>query len=253
MSYLEKLTLSLSIKNRSSFIDGTHLDKDILSNMSQLRTFIFDIVTEEVMINEEILPSSDDIRRTFIQRGYHVDCYIDYCPNEGSRCHIYSLPYIMDCLHYISNNFPGGVFMTVRRVNLYDTTRPFEHDFFVRLSQSFPLLKILSLTNTIKQKKKRSYQSNQYEQTSLIVKYPHLTDLYFGCVPIDYVEQFLIDSNTCLPCLRKIYIEYEKLFTVTENFTSKATRTTCSKLKDIIFEEGSIVCSKEFYLYFPLL
>jgi hypothetical protein len=159
----------------------------------------------------------------------------------------------MDCLHHISNNFPGGLFVSVRRVTIYDTARPFEHDFFFRLSQSFPLLKILSLQNIIKPENKRSYQSDEHEQTSLIIKYPHLTDLYFGCVHIDYVEQFLIDSNTYLPCLKKLYIEYEKLVAVTENFTSNVTRATCSKLKHIIFNDGTIVCSKEFYLYFPLL
>jgi hypothetical protein len=205
------------------------------------------------MINEESLPSSDDIRRTFIQKGYLVDCYIDYCRNKTGRCHVYSLPYTMNYIHHITNNFPGGLFMSVRRLIVYDTVHSFEHNFFVRLSQSFPLLKILSLQNTTKQEKKRSYQSNQHEQTSLVVKYPYLTDLYFGCVHIDYVEQLLIDSNTCLPCLKKLYIGYEKLFTVTENFTNNATRATCSKLKDIIFHEGSIVRSKDFYSYFPFL
>jgi hypothetical protein len=250
MSQLKTLTLSFIVQNRSSFIDGNHLHENILSNMSHLRTFIFDIVTENVMINKESLPSSDDIHRTFIQKGYLVDCYIDYSRNKKARCHIYSLPYTMNRLNSISNNFPGGLFVNVRRLTIHDEIHSFEHDFFVHLSQSFPLLKILSLQNTNKQEKKRS---NQHKQTSLIVKYPHLTDLYFGCVHIDYVEQFLIDSNTCLPCLKKLYIEYEKLFIVTENFTNNATRTTCSKLKEIIFDEGSIVRSKEFYLYFPFL
>ncbi len=82
MSQLKELTLSFVVQNRSSFIDGIHLDDDAISKMPQLCPFIFDTVTEDVMINEEFLPSSDDIRRTFIQKGHHVDCYIDYCPNE---------------------------------------------------------------------------------------------------------------------------------------------------------------------------
>ena len=67
------------------------------------------------------------------------------------------------------------------------------------------------------------------------------------------LNNFLIDSNTFLPCLKKLYIQYETLFTVTKNFTNNATRTTCSKLKEIVFDEGLVVLSKEFYLYFPLL
>jgi hypothetical protein len=218
--------------------------------MSNLHTFNFDIVTEDVMINKEFLPSYDDIRGTFIQKGYHVDCYIDYNPKKGSRCHVYSLPYTMNRLNSISNNFPGGLFHNVCRLFIYDAVHSFEYDFFVNLSQSFPLLKILSIQNSIKPKKK---QSNQDEKTSLVIRYPHLTNLYFGCVHIDYVEQFLIDSNTFLPCLKKLYIQYETLFTVTKNFTNNATRTTCSKLKEIVFDEGFVVLSKEFYLYFPLL
>ena len=51
MSNLEKLTLSLVVRKRSLFIDGAHLNDHILSHMPQLRTLIFDIVTEEVMID----------------------------------------------------------------------------------------------------------------------------------------------------------------------------------------------------------
>jgi hypothetical protein len=74
--------------------------------------------------------------------------------------------------------------MSVRRWTVYDTVHSFEHNFFVRLSQSFPLLKILSLQNTTEQEKKRSYQSNQHEQRFLVVKYPHLTAISTSTVYI---------------------------------------------------------------------
>ncbi len=60
----------------------------------------------------------------------------------------------MNYIHDITNNFPGGLFMSIRRWTVYDTVYSFEHNFFVRLSQSFPLLKILSLQNTTEQEKK---------------------------------------------------------------------------------------------------
>lgn len=50
----------------------------------------------------------------------------------------------------VSNHFPGGLYQHVYIVFLYDE-RPFEHEFFLRISQSFPLMKELHLTN---------YQSN---------------------------------------------------------------------------------------------
>jgi hypothetical protein len=175
MSQLEKLTLSLVITNRSSFVDGTHLNDNVLCHMPHLRTFTFDIVTENVKMNKEHLPSSDDIRRTFISREYDVD----YCLNEGSRCHVYSLPFTLNVLHRISNNFPGGLFLTVRCLIIHDATRPFEHDFFARLTELFPLLKISSVNNKIS-------QLNEREETSSIIRYSNLN---FGCVHIDYLEE----------------------------------------------------------------
>jgi hypothetical protein len=67
MTYLEKLTLSLRVGNKDSFIDGTYLNNYMLSYMPHLHTFHFDIVTEYVRINEQQpKPTPDDIRRTFI-------------------------------------------------------------------------------------------------------------------------------------------------------------------------------------------
>jgi hypothetical protein len=59
MSQLEKLTLSPQVRRQISFIDGTHLDNDIISKMPCLHTFIFDILTEYVIIDEELLPTSE--------------------------------------------------------------------------------------------------------------------------------------------------------------------------------------------------
>ncbi len=111
MSQLEKLTLSVIIRNRSSFVDGTHLNDNVLCHMPHLRTFTFDIVTENVKMNKEDVPSCDDIRRTLMSIEYDVDCYIDNCLNEGSRCDVYSVPFTLNILHGISNNFRGGLFV----------------------------------------------------------------------------------------------------------------------------------------------
>jgi hypothetical protein len=79
--------------------------------MPHLRTFTFDIVTENVKMNKEDVPSCDDIRRTLMSIEYDVDCYIDNCLNEGSRCDVYSVPFTLNILHGISNNFRGGLFV----------------------------------------------------------------------------------------------------------------------------------------------
>ncbi|CAF3797550.1 unnamed protein product [Rotaria sp. Silwood1] len=126
MSQLEKLTLSLEIGNRRTYVEGTHLNNEILSQMSYLRTFIFDIVTHIVDSNE-ILKSNDDVRRIFVQ---HVDGYIDYFPNKEGRCHLFSLPFTMKYMHAVTNNFPGGIFRKVRMSSIFDDIRSFEYDFF---------------------------------------------------------------------------------------------------------------------------
>ncbi len=113
MSSLERFTLCIRVRHRASFIDGTYLDNAVLSHMPHLVTFYFDIVTH-VTISGQVKPSSDDIRRTFIERGHHVDCYIDYCKYRSDRCHVYSIPFNMNRIFAITHSFPGGNFINVR-------------------------------------------------------------------------------------------------------------------------------------------
>jgi hypothetical protein len=254
MLHLEKLTLSLRVRDRTSFINGTHLDYYILSKMVHLHTFIFDIVTECVMIYAQPELSPDDIRRTFIEKGHHVDCYIDYHYRNIGRCHVYSLPFNMERIRHITHSFPGGMFMNVRVLRMCDDYHSFEHGFFAQISRSFPLLSRLTLCNTTEQKEKPSRQLVKPEELSSIIEYSHLVELNCACVHIDYVEQFLSNSNTRLPCLNKLDVQYEHLVTVTENFTRDTTRINCAKLKHITFDHKvAMVHSKNFYLYFPLL
>jgi hypothetical protein len=250
MSHLEKLTLSLRVTQRTLFIDGTHLENSISGQIPHLHTFIFDIVNEHVIINEEVSPSFDDIRRTFIQRGYNVDGYIDcqkYSNTMWSRCHVYSLPSNMEYIQQISHSFPGGMFMNVSVLCMRDEYGSFEHSFFAKISHSFPILRRLMIQNKIEQKEKS-------EERSSIIEFSHLVELDCIHVHINYVEQFLSDLNTSLPSLVKLHVRYEHLETITENFIRNATRTNCTKLKSIKFDdETTMVHSKDFYLYFPLL
>jgi hypothetical protein len=249
MSHLEKLTLSLRVSRRNSFIDGTHLENSFLRQLPYLHTFVFDIVTEHVIINEQVNPSFDDIRRTFIQRGYNVDGYIDcnnYLDTMWGRCHVYSLPSDMEYLQLISHSFPGGMFKNVGDLCMWGQYGSFEHSFFAKISHSFPLLRRLTVRSKIEQKEK--------SEVSSFIEFAHLVELDCSHVHINYVEQFLCDSNTRLPSLTKLRVQYEHLVTTTENFRRDATRINCAKLKSIKFnDETTMAHSKDFYLYFPLL
>jgi hypothetical protein len=219
--------------------------------MPVLRKFSFNIITETKFIDEINRQSNDDLRRTFLNEKFpQVACYIDYYRKRMAQSHIYSLPYTMDEMLQITSSFPGGLFPNVRYLLLTDFLHPFEHEFFDRITQAFPLLNYLSVFNALPQKYTRSDRSNQDTSVSSIVEFPYLTHLILVHQHIDYTEQFLVETNARLPRLIKLDISYEDLQSVTENFTRNATRQNCNKLERINFYK-SIVHSKNFYLYFP--
>ncbi|CAF4659972.1 unnamed protein product [Rotaria socialis] len=250
MSQLEKLTLSLYVDGRTSFIDGTHLNNDIISKMPYLHRFNFDIVTEIVIISNEYLPTSDDVRRPLIEKGYNVDCYVDYLGTERGRCHIYSVSSTMERMHVITNKFPDGIFMNVRIVYVSDSMHSIEYDFFVRISQAFPLLKDLTVLSTVNQQKSTN-ELDGHEQTFSIIEYSHLMTLDLISSHIDYAKQFLL--KTSLPRLSTLGIDYEHLINVTEDFTSSTARANCANLKNIIFRNKPIIPGRKFFTYFPLV
>jgi hypothetical protein len=254
MSNMEKLTLSFRVRRRNSFIDGIYLSNEISSYMSHLHTFIFNIVSDDSTINVHPKPSSDDIRRTLIEGGYHADCYGDYYRNDIGRCQVYSLPFTIERINYLTSRFPGGLFMNVRVLRVCDIARSFENTFFTKISRSFPFLRHLSVSNIIERLEKPSWQSKQLKETSSIIEYSHLAELVLCDVHIDYVEQFLSSLNTCLPCLSMLCVRYEHLITVTENFTRDATRINCAKVKYIMLDKVKhLAHPRNFYLYFPSL
>jgi hypothetical protein len=59
----------------------------------------------------------------------------------------------MERMHPLTNNFRGGLFMNVRKLSVSEHFRSFEHDFFARISQAFPLVKHFSVLNMNSQTK----------------------------------------------------------------------------------------------------
>ena len=108
--------------------------------------------------------------------------------------------------------FPSGLFKCVREISLYDD-RPFEHEFFVRIAQAFPLMEKLSMNNRTPQNQK----ANNNNERLPIIEYPHLIQLDFVDVNDDYVEQFLVNTNTCLPNNICLWVYYDSLKRVTNN------------------------------------
>lgn len=144
------------------------------------------------------------------------------------RCHVYSLPFHMERMSYITHSFPGGMFENVRIVRMKDTHYAFEHKLFAQISHSFTLLSRLMIDNINEQKEK-------YEVRFSIINFPYLLELNYIGSHIDYVEEFLSDLNIRLPSLNTIHVSYKHLLIVTENFTRNTTRMNCAKLKYISF------------------
>ncbi|CAF0725016.1 unnamed protein product [Adineta steineri] len=253
MSKLEKLILSLIVDQRNSFIDGNHLVNGILSKMPDLHTFIFNIITKRVIIEEEFLPTCDNILRPLIEKEYNAGCYTDYCTFSKGQCHIYSLPFTFECMHIFTSKFPDGLFVNVRHFVAGSDWHPFEHEFFAQISKALPLLNKLTVRNTNGQEKKLPYLQAKYEQTSSVIEFPHLTILNVGGASLDYVEQFLFDFYTRLTSLHTLHVEYELLLFATQYFTEDAARANCLKVKHIFFDRRPEMFPENFRNYFPLL
>ncbi|CAF0937291.1 unnamed protein product [Adineta steineri] len=261
MSNLEKLTLNISIDDRNRVIGGTYVQRAILNYMPQLRSFTFYICTYVGPI--ATLPyklSSEDIQLTLTNSGQqHVTSMINYITSSvnfvfGIRavCSIFSLPFKFDYLRDLGNTFPNIVFSYVTYLLIQDIT-PFEHEFFMRIARSFPLLKHLCIRNRESQKLDglMSFSSDKYQLHS-IIEYPHLTilDVRFGHA--DYVEQFLNETKTCVPCLTEFEVCVDHLKAITKDFTREKTRRNCSKVKKI-HTTGGMVHWEDLCLYFPSL
>ena len=253
MSNLEKLTLYLPIEGRNTVIDGTYVQHDILNYMPQLHSFTFYICTYVDTVGLSYKLSSEDIQQTLTNIGLQdVTSIVNYVCDSRAACSIFSLPFQFDYLKDLGNKFPNIVFSYVKYL-LVEDIDPFEHEFFMRIARSFPLLKHLRIFNVVSQVLDglMTFSSDNCQVHS-IIEYPHLTILDVKHAHRDYVEQFLNETKAYIPCLTKFGVFVHDLKVVTKDFTREETRRNCAKVKRI-FTLGSLVHSEDFCLYFPSL
>jgi hypothetical protein len=250
MINLEELILYLLVmRDDSTYIDGIQLYDDILIYMPRLNKFTFSINTGILSETDMKLhfSSNEYIQSSFIGRGYgQVSSYVysDLMRNIGT-CHIYSLPYQFESFFNLNNSFhfQDGIFDKVQRLTMIDK-RPFKHHFFKLTSHYFPFLKELNIYNNEPQEEK------QYSSTLII--FPHLIRLNLDQAHLDYAEQLLLTKNTHLPCLLDLFIKYESLRILTNNFTNDPTYLNCTQLKKLDIMDP-FVQPKTFHTYFPSL
>ena len=247
MINLEELKLYLTVtRNGLTFIDGIQFYDQFLIYMTQLNKFTFDIKTEVWNRYCSVaLQLNEDIQRSFIGRRYQ-QVASDVNTNSrtrDSRCHIYSLPYDFEYFYELDNSFQGGMFDKVRKLTMIDANA-FEHKLFKVISQDFPSLEFLHISNRHSQKDK--------QHSSALITFPYLTFLGIQSAHVDYGELFLLEKNMHVPRLVNLSIQYISLTRITNNFTKDVTHFNFGKLK------GLDVCQpfvrpKNFHQYFPLL
>ncbi|CAF5070644.1 unnamed protein product, partial [Rotaria sp. Silwood1] len=199
MLNLEELHLNMIVECNGKFIDGDTL-KDIIIYMPRLYKFIFNICSTINHYDQINFPLNEHIEKTFeyFNNNEIITC-IDHFQEEGySQCHVYSYSYKWKVYNNITNNFRGGLFTNVTEVSLYDE-RPFEDEFFLRIAQSFPFMKELTIMNRKAQNNKQLIKSNNDNQMLSIIEYSNLTRLDLTNTHDDYVELFLFDRKMVLP------------------------------------------------------
>ncbi|CAF4135444.1 unnamed protein product [Rotaria sordida] len=253
MSNIEVLNLHLTIHHQTTFIDGKHIYNEIIVHMSRLHTFNFCFCTFIPLDHLVDHLFKDDILQTFPSIIYQqVDCMIEY-QDVDVKYHVFTLPFMFDYLAYIDNTFPNIIFNHVIRLVIEDEIS-LEHEFFMRIVRSFPLLKILHVINLMPQSPiSNELDSNDNELYSTIIKFPYLTTLNLQYAHRDYIEQFLNDKKTHLPHLTKLTVGYYELKTATRNFTNDRTRLNCMKVKQLNMSPKMSIHSEDFYAYFPSL
>ena len=231
MIHLKKLSLFLLIGCQRGFIDGNHLKANVLRYIPRLEDFAFNLRSILPLDVESVhFPSNEDIRWTLTELSQHpIVSSVDYFFNEHeAHCHIYTSPYSLFEYEYLSNNSPDGLFVNVRYVELFDE-RPFEHSFFLRLAQSFPSMKTLTVNNEVAQREKQDQQSE--DEGVPIVEYVSLRRINLLRVHDDYVEQFFFATRTLFSDDMQVRIGPNQLKRVTSDGTRDETRINYSKVK----------------------
>jgi len=247
MINLEELKLYLSVARYSStYLDGIQLYDQFLTYMTQLNKFTFYIKTEVSKRKATVeLRSNEDIQRTFVGRVYQeVGSHIHTKSFTGNtQCHIYTLPYEFEYFVGLNNSFRGGMFHKVRQLKMNDII-PFEHQLFKLISQDFPFLEFLHISNEKPQEDK--------QHSSTLITFRYLTFLELKYAHNDYAELFLLEKNMHLPRLLNLSLEYKSLITITNNFTNDANHFNFGKLKSLDIYQP-FVRPVNFHQYFPLL
>ncbi|CAF4089413.1 unnamed protein product, partial [Adineta steineri] len=225
-------------------------ENEILSYIPTLQLFTFYISTYNKTI--DLFHNMVAQQSTIYIKNQHVNSIINYISSWTAVCSIFSIPFEFHRLQDIGNLFPNIIFNHVTYLLVQDII-PLNHEFFIRVARAFPLLKTLRVFNLESQSSNNTNTClSKNNNSNLIAEYPHLTVLDVRSGNIDYVEQFLDETKTYVPCLTELIVTYNHLRIVTNNFTRQETRRNCANVQRLEMIRP-LVHTHDFYVYFPLL
>ena len=245
MFNLEKLTLYLRIDYQYRFIDPIDLPNQLSTHLSQLNSFKFyiSVINNENHFVKYFSKKSQNMK-------YEPTSDILCCYNNEATYHLFTLPFEFIKMFTIGNRFPNIRFNNVIELWVIDVL-PCEHDFFLRISRAFPLLKNF-IVSDLKSVLNNDVHLSDNIRSHEMVKYPHLIGLDLTRAGVSCVDQLLNENKTHLPCLNQLRIFYETLRITTGNFTRGPTRRNCANITRLITNR-QFAGTKDYYSYFPLL
>ena len=250
MLHLEKLTFYLRIDRQDVFTDPIDLINEFSMHMLRISSFNFYL---SVLNNKNDLArhlSNNDPKRNLTNKGYEevLDMVCDRV--EGSVYQIFTVPFEFALLMSVGYIFPNIVFKYVIDLCI-NITVTYEHEFLLRVVQAFPMLKYLyicAFTPFSYGPRKPLINSQPHEP----IEYRHLISLDIMRTDINYVEHFLNETHSHLPCLTELIVGYEDLRIITEDFTRETTRRNCANIRRLT-NWRAIAGSKDYYDHFPRL
>ena len=106
--------------------------------MSRHYSFNFYLSTKNNRNDSVHYLSNNDIKRNYMNIGYQEVSNVVCFAVDAATYHVFTLPFEFVKLRCIGNIFPNIIFNNVIELWVRDVV-PFEHEFFLRIAQAFPL------------------------------------------------------------------------------------------------------------------
>ncbi|UJR24045.1 hypothetical protein I4U23_027010 [Adineta vaga] len=231
---LKQLT-TLIVQTESIWKSGSTFDNSVILSLINLKCFSltcntvlarYDFRIEHLlrrMLHLEELTLFLDVLKTspFIYGTYLNDEILIH------MSHLQTFIFYIECMDDIDNDFSVHVSADdIKQIAF----------FHFRLARAFPFLKKLTISNMWSPFWSYDEFHLHDKDWCSIIEYPFLSYLDMTDANTYYLEHFLNETKTHLPCLSKLKVDYDQLEMVTNNFTKDEIRRTYSTINEFSFD-----------------